>query len=319
VTFTWPLVLIALLLIPLAVFVYVRRERRRDNAVARFGNPALYPNLVPSPPGWRRHLPVALLLLALTALLVGAARPSATVSERREEATIMLAVDVSFSMAAKDVKPTRLAAAQAAADKFLDTVPTKVSVGVVSFGTHARPVLLPTTDRNLARTAIAALRPGEGTALGDGIGISLRAGGARAPGRNHPPLALLVLSDGAQTQGRLTPTAAARLARQRSVPVYTVALGTQNGVVVRPLQGGLQERIAVPPDPQTLHRISDLTGGEFFAAPNADQLKRVYERLASQLGHKRGRHEITSAFAGGGAILLLLGAGLSTFWFRRPL
>jgi Ca-activated chloride channel family protein len=319
VSFTWPLALIGLVVVPLAVYAYVRRERRRDDAVARFGNPALYPNLVPSPPGWRRHVPIALLLLALTALLVGAARPSAVVSERKEEATIVLAFDVSFSMAAKDVKPTRLAAAQAAARSFLDNAPTKVSVGIVSFGTHARPVLLPTTDRTLARTAIGALRPGEGTALGDGIGVSLRAGGARAPGRKHPPLAILVLSDGAQTQGRLTPTAAARLARQRFVPVYTVALGTQNGIVVRKLAGGLQERIAVPPDPQTLHRISTLTGGQSFSAPDAKQLRSVYERLASQLGHKRGRHEITSAFAGGGALLLLVGAGLSTLWFRRPL
>jgi Ca-activated chloride channel family protein len=315
VTFAWPLALLGLLAIPVAVAAYVVHDRRRARAAAQWGNPALLPNLVPAAPGLRRHIPVALLLLALAALLVGMARPRATVSVRREEATIVLAIDVSFSMVARDVKPTRLAAAQQAGRRFVDAVPRQVRLGLVSFATGARPVILPTTDRNLFAAGLGSLRPGEGTAIGDGIGVSLRSGGALQP--RHPPLAILLLSDGAQTQGRLTPAAAARLAKQHGVPVYTVALGTQDGIVERPLAGGYKERITVPPDPTTLRRIAVTTGGEFFQAPDAEHLRRVYEKLASRLGHRGAKKEITAAFAGGGALLFLVGGGLSTLWFRR--
>ena len=318
-TFAWPLALIALVVVPAAVALYLRHDRRRGRTISRFGNPALFPNLVPAWPGRKRHLPVALLLLALTVLVVGIARPRAKVSVARNEATVVLAVDVSFSMAATDVRPTRLAAAKAAARTFLDKVPKSLNVGLVEFGTRAHPVVFPTTDRQRVLAGIASLHPGEGTAIGDAIRVSLAAAGAQRPGRNHPPLAILMISDGAQTVGKVTPAAAARLASSRGVAVYTVALGTANGVVERPLAGGYKERIAVPPDPRTLQSLASATGGQFFTAPTAAQLSTVYTRLAKQLGHKSARREVTAAFAGAGALLFLAGGALSTLWFRRPL
>lgn len=315
-SFAWPLALLALLLVPAAVALYVLEERRRRDAASRWGSPALLPNLLPETPGLRRHVPVALLLLALTALLLGAARPRTTVSVQRREATVVLAVDVSFSMVARDVRPTRLAAAQAAALRFADEAPRAVGLGLVAFSDGAKPVVLPTTDRSRFAAGVAALRPGEGTALGDAVRVALRAGGADRAGA-HPPLAILLISDGAQTRGRLSPLAAARLARRRSVRVYTVALGTRDGIVERPLAGGYEERIAVPPDPRTLGAVATATGGESFTAADAERLRHVYENLASRLGRRPERREVTSAFAGGGALLLLAGAALSTFWFRR--
>jgi Ca-activated chloride channel family protein len=317
-SFAWPLALVALVAVPIVLALYVRHDRSRGRTIARFGNPALFPNLVPAWPGRRRHVPVVLLLLALTVLLVGMARPRATVSATRNEATVVLAVDVSYSMAAQDVRPTRLAAAQAAARTFLEKVPKSLNVGLVEFGTRAHPVVFPTTDRERLLAGIDSLHPGEGTALGDGVRVSLIAAGARRPGTNHPPLAILLLSDGAQTVGKVTPAAAARLASERGVPVYTVALGTPDGIVERPLAGGYKERIAVPPDPRTLQALASTTGGQFFTAPTASQLSVVYTRLAKRLGHRAVRREVTAAFAGAGALLFLAGGALSTLWFRRP-
>lgn len=328
-TFSWPLALLGLLLVPLALVAYVLFERRREGEVARFGNPALFPNVVGSAPGWRRHVPVALLLLALTAMLVGVARPHASRSVPREEATVVLAMDVSFSMVAKDVSPTRLAAAEAAVRRFVERVPPSFRLGLVAFGTRAVVAAPATEDREVVRSALSALRPGQGTALGDAIGLSLevagRATGTRpaAPGTSSsgatgaPPAAVLLLSDGAQTQGRLRPEQAARRARRLGIPVYTVALGTPDGVVERPLANGFRERIRVPPDPETLRKVAEVTGGEFFAAPAAGRLSRVYEQLGSRLGHRRERQEITVAFAGASGLLLLAGGALSSLWFRR--
>ena len=316
-SFAWPLALVALVAVPAVLFLYLRHDRSRGRTIARFGNPALFPNLVPAWPGRRRHIPVVLLLLALTVLLVGIARPRATVSVARNEATVVLAVDDSYSMAAHDVRPTRLAAAKSAARAFLDKVPNSLNVGLVSFSTRAHPVVFPTTDRKRMLAGIESLRPGEGTALGDAVRVSLVAG-VRRPGTNHPPLAILLLSDGAQTVGKVTPAAAARLASQRGVPIYTVALGTADGIVERPLAGGYKERIAVPPDPRTLQGLASATGGQFFTAPTASQLAVVYTRLAKRLGHRSARREVTAAFAGAGALLFLTGGVLSTLWFRRP-
>ena len=318
-TFEWPLALLGLLAVPLALAAYLVYDRRRGRDAARFATPVLFPNVVARAPGRLRHLPTAVLLLALTALVVGVARPHADISVRRNEATVVLALDVSRSMTATDVRPTRLAAAQAAARRFLELVPETVRVGVVTFATTARVVAPATHDREAVVAALEEVRPGEGTALGEALVLALRVI-RRAPTETpgvRPPAAILAISDGAQTQGETSPLDAARRARARTVPIYTVALGTPEGVVEQPPIGGYTERVRVPPDPRTLRRIARTSGGEFFGAASERRLRRIYEELGSRLGRETKRTEVTVAFAGAGGLLLLIAGALSTLLFRR--
>jgi Ca-activated chloride channel homolog len=316
--FESPYTLLALLVVPLLVWAYVYRERRRVDAARRFGNPDLLPNLVPESPGRRRHLPLALLLLGLTAMLVGIARPHATVKVKREDATVILAIDTSLSMRAKDVKPTRLAAARAAASAFLDRVPDKYRVGIVGFTGRAYVAVPPTQDRSLARMALRSLHPGEGTALGDAVALGLRLAGQQREGDgSRPPTSMLVISDGAQMSGGTTPQAAAQRAREQHVPISTVVLGTQDGVVEVPLADGFTAQLRVPPRPDTLQQLARATGGEYFTATDDARLRDIYKRLGSRLGSRKESRELSDAFAGGAAAFLLLGGGLSALWFRR--
>jgi Ca-activated chloride channel homolog len=317
-SFQWPEALAALAVVPLLAGLYVVSERRRARAGARFGNPALLPNVVGRGPGVRRHLPLAVLLVALAAMIVGVARPHATVSVRREQATVVLAMDVSRSMTANDVQPTRLLAAEDAAKAFLDEVPEKFQVALVSFGTRAVVVVAPTSDHSLVKDGLDALRPGEGTALGDAIAIAARLGHKPGtPEGQQPPSSVLMISDGAQQGGRTPPERAVKLARANHVPIYTVLVGTAGGVVQAPIPGGLHATIRVPPNPSTLQMVARRTGGQFFTATTDQGLRDVYERLGSRLGHRRTSREITDLFAGGSALLLLAGGALSALWFRR--
>jgi Ca-activated chloride channel family protein len=318
VTFDRPLYLVVLLAVPLAALAYFLWDRHRSVHAARFASPALYPNVVARAPGRLRHVPVIVLLLALAALLTAFARPRATISVKREEATILLALDVSRSMTARDVTPTRLAAAQAAARRFLEDVPKRYRVGVVTFATRANVVAPPTEDRDFAAAALSQTRAGEGTALGEAIVLSLRAAGrVRTEDGRSPPASILLISDGAQTVGQVRPVQAAQRARRAGVPVFTVALGTPEGIVERKLTGGFTERIRVPPDPASLRQIARASGGEFFAAPDAEQLQRVYDELESRVGKRDKEAEITVAFAGGGMVLMLAAGALSTLLLRR--
>ena len=319
-SFDWPVALLALLLLPLLVVLYIVRERRRTAFAAGFGNPALLPNVVDRAPGrLRRHIPIILLLLGLTAIVLGVARPHATVNVKREEATVVLALDTSRSMKAKDVEPTRLDAARNAAKAFLDRVPEKYRVGVVSFATRATVGLPPTQDRDLAKAALDALAPGEGTAIGDAVVLSTRVGGGqqRTDGEDAPPRSVLLISDGARDGGRTTPQAAAEEAKRLKVPVYTVLVGTPEGVVEETVTGGFKQIIRVPPSPETLQQIAQTSGGEFFTATDAEGLKKVYEDLGSRLGTRKESREIGDYFAGGAAAFLLVGGLLSALWFRR--
>ena len=225
-TFTWPLVLIALAAIPVLVALYIDRDRRRVAAQAEFGNPDLLPNVVDREPGRLRYLPPLIMLVALVFLIVGVARPHATVSVPREEATIVLALDVSRSMKANDVEPTRLDAARTAAKTFLDEVPEKFRVGVVSFATRAAVGVAPTEDRELVVTALDTLAPGEGTAIGDAVALSLRVGQPEGENVEAPPRAIVLLSDGARDGGQVEPAEAAQQAKRQGVPVHTVLVGT---------------------------------------------------------------------------------------------
>ncbi len=321
-SFQSPVALLGLLAIPLLVVVYVLAARGQRRAAGRFTNPALVPNLVPSAPRWRRYVPFVLALAALTLLVVGIARPHIVRSVTRDEATIVLAIDTSRSMSATDVRPSRFDAAHAAAQEFLDTVPESYRVGIVSFSTAASTVLTPTTDRDAAKVALGELRLGSGTAIGNAIArsVELASTGEQRPTTGQAsPAAVLLLSDGAQTAGGVTPDDAVKEARKLGVPVSTVALGTRDAAVQVPLPGGLKQRVVVAPDADALKQIAKDTGGTFAEAPSAEKLKEVYRSLGTRLAKDPKRVEVTSAFAAGGAILLVLGGALSTWWFRRAL
>jgi Ca-activated chloride channel family protein len=318
VSFDRPLALVLLLLIPVVVALLYVRARRQEQFAARWGNTGLLPNSIDRSPGKLRYLPLAILLVALAAMIVGVARPHAVVSVPREEATIVLAVDTSRSMKAEDVEPTRLEAAKAAAKQFLEDVPKKFRVGVVSFASRANVALPPAEDRALTEDALDSLKPGEGTAIGDAVALSAQLGRDQvADDGTRPPRAVLLISDGAPDGGTLPPQEAAERAKSLDVPVYTVVLGTPDGFVEEELTGGLRQRIQVPPQPEVLQQVAEITGGEFFAALDEERLKAVYEELASRLGHRDKRREVTDFFAGGSAALLFAGGLLSALWFRR--
>jgi len=332
-TFTWPLALLGLLLVPLALAGYLLLQRRRMRYAARFTNLDLLANLVERSPGWRRHVPAALLLLALSALLVGLARPQAVIAVPKEEATVVLAIDVSGSMEARDVMPTRMAAAREAARTFVDGLPDSSRVGLVTFSSEAQLLAPPTANRAAIRNAIESLAPGGGTALGDAIVRSLESGlaAAREPGESPEesapdpgpgdedgaPFAVLLLSDGANTQGAVEPLPAAARAQRLGVPVYTIALGTPDGIVQVTDENGFTQQIPVPPDFRTLEQIAERTGGEAFTAPTEEELSSVYEDIGRQVTQVEEERELTVAFAGAGALLMLVGAALSALWFNR--
>jgi len=318
VSFQSPYWLLALLIVPLLVAGYILRERRRVSDAARFASPALLPNVVDRRPGARRHLPVAILLLAFSALVFGVARPHATVKVPREQATVVLALDVSNSMRANDVKPTRLAAARAAAEAFAASVPKKFQVGVVTFASRATVALPPTTDRSLVHTALTSLHSSGGTALGDAVVLATQlVQRQRAVDGTVPPAAVLLISDGKQDGGKTTPTAAAAKAKAAHIPIYTVVVGTPNGQIQQKLTGGYTATIQVPANPADLQALAQTTGGRFFTAANDSGVRDVYKKLGSQLGHRSVNREMTDVVGGIAAVLLLIGGGLSALWFRR--
>ena len=316
-SFEAPLVLLALAAIPLLGLAYMRQQGRRRAQAAAFARPALQRNVVARRPGWRRHMPYLALALALALLIVAAARPQKTVAVPVERASIMLLTDNSGSMEATDVRPTRLTAAKQAAQRFVDKVPARLNIGVLAFNQTPRVLQSPTRDRFDVSAAIERMTPSGGTATGAAIATAtnvLR----HIPGElgRRPPSAMVLLSDGKSTSGA-DPIAAARAAGRLHIPIYTVALGTAGGTIEVPRRGGGSRTQAVPPDPQSLARIADASGGRAFTAQTATGLSQVYEKLGSQLGHRDEKRQVTSAVAGGGLLLLLTGAALSLGWFGR--
>lgn len=317
-TFESPVWLLALLLVPALAVGYVLRERRRGDAAARFAAPALLPNVVDHSPGIRRHLPVAILLVALAVLIFGVARPHATVKVPRQEATVILALDDSNSMRATDVEPSRLAVAQAAAESFVSRIPKKYQVGIITFASRATVALPPTADRTLVHQALTSLHSSGGTALGDAVLLATQlVQRQRTSDGKVPPAAVLLISDGKQDGGRTSVEDGAQKAKAAGIPVYTVVVGTPNGTIQQTLTGGYTATIQVPTNPQDLQLIAQTTGGRFFASPTDQGVDAVYKRLGSRLGHRTINREMTDVFGGVAALLLLLGGGMSALWFRR--
>jgi Ca-activated chloride channel family protein len=317
VSFSSPLVLLALVAIPVLIRWYVSQQRRRARAAQAFVAPALTLSLAPHRPGWRRHAPMLVFAIAVAVLIVAAARPQQTVAVPVDSAAIMLANDISSSMMATDVRPSRLITAQRAATRFLAGVPSTVLVGQIEFA--RKPVLLqsPTTDHSLTQAAIAQLRPGGGgTAIGDAIVTALHALTTLAPkGGKRPPSAIVLLSDGSSNVGT-SPLAAARQAKALHIPVYTIALGTPNGTI--PIKRGARTvNTPVPVSSQELGQIASSSGGRAYTAADSANASAVYAHLATQLGHKKVKREITASFAGGGLVMLLFGSVLSLRWFGR--
>ncbi len=315
-SFLDPAFLIALLAIPLLIKWYSSQQRGRAKAAAAFASPALSASVAPRRPRWRRHLPMLAFAVALAVLIIAAARPARTVAVPIDTASIMLANDTSGSMAAADVAPTRLAAAEKAASRFLTKVPDSVRVGLLEFNTRVTVLQSPTTDHALVTSALAQLRVTGGTAIGDAIRTALRTL-AHVPrqGGKRPPGAIVLLSDGASDVGS-DPITAAQQAAAEHIPIYTVELGTPNGTVTEK-RGNETVTVPVPPNPQQLAEIARVSHGQAFTATDANGLDTVYERLGAELGHKKVRHEMTASFAGGGLVLLLLGSAASLAWFGR--
>jgi Ca-activated chloride channel family protein len=317
VSFAAPLVLLALLALPLLGGWYVLQQRNRRAAAAAFAAPALQPSVAPRRPGWRRHLPMLAFGLALAILVLAAARPQRSVAVPVAHASIMLATDVSGSMLATDVQPNRLIAAKRAARAFLGRVPASVDVGVLEFNTRASVLQSPTRSRGNVRTAIDRMAVSGGTATGEAIAAAV--GALRSTGTvdgRRPPAAIVLISDGSSDFGR-DPVEAARAAQRLGISVYTVALGTDQGTIQVTDRAGRVRTVHVPPDPGSLAAIAAASGGQTFAAEDAAGLSAVYQRLGSRLGHRHAQRQVTAAFAAGGLVLLLAGAGMSLRWFGR--
>lgn len=309
-TFAAPAALLLLLTLPLLVLAAVAWRRRRPAPGIPHPDLDLIAAADPGPRA-RRFLPALLALLALAALVVALARPQMWRDEPREQATIMLAIDVSGSMAADDVDPFRLHAAQEAALRFADSVPRQYRVGLVSFSGTANVLVPPTTDRLALERAIEGLVPDGATAVGDAVAASLEAiraaHGSPDGDGTYEAARILLLSDGASTTGLLTSIAAGRAAAAE-VPVFTVSLGTPSGV--------LSDGTPVPPDPEEMAMLAEETGGRAFQSRDAASVAEVYERLGSFIGTERVRGEAT-AWAAGAAVALLLLAGAAA-WRLSP-
>ncbi len=340
-TFIWPSMLWLLLALPLLVLAYRWLLNRKRRTTVRLASINVAKLALGTGPGWRRHVPPLLLLLALAALLLSVARPAAIITLPMSERTIMLAMDVSGSMRAEDVKPNRLVASQVAAKAFVENLPREVRVGVVSFAGTAAVVQAPTSSREDVLAAIDRFQLQRGTATGSGIILSLATlfpdhgieiqnvtGQRNFPGKeigkkddkvftpvpagSYNSAAIIMLTDGQRTTGP-DPLDAAKMAAERGIRVYTVGIGTTSGEVI----GFEGWSMRVKLDEETLKNVSVLTQGEYFYAGTAEDLKKVYESLSSRMVVERKETEITAVFAAFGALLAALAAGLSLWWFGR--
>lgn len=310
--FTSPWYLLVLLVVPALVAYAVVNDRRRARYPVSFTNVELLAAVASGRTRRaRRFVPLALLGLALASASAALARPQARLSVPEQNATIVLLVDVSGSMRASDVAPSRLAAAVAAMNTFIDRLPSQFKVGLIAFSDTAQPLVTPTTDRAILREQVSYLEPEAGTALGDGLAAAVRmvkrslaAGGyVRKPGQ-YVPGAIVLLSDGAQNRGDLQPYQAALEAKQAGIRVYGIAFGTPNGTVSFGF-GAFTNQVPVPPDPATIQMIAQVTGGRSYTAQTASSVAGIYRSLGSSIGRTTKEVPIASWFAAAAAFLLL--------------
>ena len=325
-SFKSPYLLLSLLLVPLAIFAYVLLERKRAARSATWSSPALLPNMVQGAPGSRRYLPAILFAIALTLLLVGFARPQAKFKEAKDGATVVLMIDTSGSMGANDVRPTRLLAADAAVTEFVTKLPSRYRASLITFSNGIAVKVPPTYDRQAVIKGLPTKPVLEGTALGDAISqavkVARKAVGPSKPGSPHPPASILLISDGGNNTGRVTPGAAALQAKKAGVPVSTIALGTPAGQVHQnvPLGKGKQTFPLVqqvPVETKTLKQVATASGGRFYAVSTPAGLTSVYTELGKRLVYSKQFREITIGLTLAAFVLILAGAGLSAWWFRR--
>jgi Ca-activated chloride channel family protein len=339
-TFVWPHLLWGLLALPVLVLLYLWLMYRRRKNTLRYASLSLVKQAMGKGPGWRRHLPPALLLVAIATLLVASARPLAIVTLPSQQETIILAMDVSGSMRAADVQPSRLVAAQDAAKAFVKDLPRSVRVGVVSFAGTAAVVQPPTQSHEDIYAAIDRFQLQRGTAIGSGIVLSLAtlfpdAGIdlSQITGQRSMPLAtgekpkpdfvpvepgsygsgaIILLTDGQRTTGP-DPMDAAKMAADRGVRVYAVGIGTKDGETIGFEGWSMRVRL----DEDALKGIASATRAEYFYAGTAADLKKVYQSLSTRLVVEKKETEITGLFAATAAVLVVLAAGLSVAWFGR--
>jgi Ca-activated chloride channel homolog len=314
----WRLLLVVVLLLMLVAYILVQRSRQKY--ALRFTSVDLLASVAPRRSGWQRHISAALLLVAVLALVGGLANPMRNVRVPRQRGTIMLAIDTSGSMAATDVTPTRLKAAESAARNFVEKLPKGLKIGLLSFNTSATVVASPTLDHETVLNAISTLQVGGGTATGEAIFQSLGAIAAlpKAADGKKAPGVIVVMSDGSPTIGRngespqQTVQEATAAAKQASVPIDSIAFGTPTGTIE--IQG---EVVSVPADPQTMQQIASGSGGKSFTAKSANQLTSVYEQIRKSVGYDTVRRDMAAWFTGAGLVLMILTAGAALIWSQR--
>jgi Ca-activated chloride channel family protein len=309
----WLFVLLAVAGVGLA---YLLLQLRRKKFVARFSNTQLLASVVPRRPGWRRHLTFALLLIALTVLSLGVARPTAAVRVPQEKATVMLAIDVSLSMQATDVLPSRIAAAKQAAQEFADLLPKRINLGLVKFGRAGNVLVPPTLDRESVKRSISSLQLEQYTAIGEAVfacldAINTFSQSSTAANEQPAPARIVLLSDGYNTVGRKVADAAAA-AKKANTPVSTIAFGTDSGTVE--VEGQIQP---VPSDKPTLRGLAQATGGSFHTAASADELKSVYNDIGSQIGYTTLQRDISWRFMLAGLLCAISAGAVSLLWAGR--
>jgi Ca-activated chloride channel family protein len=331
-SFIWPTLLLMLIFVPILVLLYLWLQGRRRRFAARYGSLGLVHDAMGSGIGFRRHVPAMIFLTGIAILLFSLARPQATVSVPKIEGTIMLTFDVSGSMAADDLKPTRIEAAKAAARQFVEQQPSGISIGVVVFSDGGISVQRPTDSREETLATIDRLVPRRGTSIGNGILVALNTVAVEAgdppilntsdlsqdpsvtpvesPQGWYPSAVIVLFTDGENNQ-EPDPAMAAEVAADLGVRVYTVGVGTTAGAPIE-VEGMTVHTML---DERTLQFIAAETGGQYYNAGNEEDLRRIYNDIEPQLSIKPEEMEMTSILAGLGMIIFLVGGMLSLLWF----
>lgn len=300
-----PLALLGLLLLPLMAGALWWRAKRPRRDVVRFSAAPTLATLVAAEPRWPRYIPPLLMALAIAALSLSFARPERTVTVADRQASVMLVTDASGSMAAQDVEPSRLEAVRAAALDFIDKVPAELRVGAMTFAQTPLATTRPTTDREPVRDLIEDTIANGGTGTGDALDVAIEAVRPRGEKDREKPAAIVLLSDGRTTSGK-NPVIVARRAKRLQVPVYTVSLGTREGTVP-----GNGAPFRVPPDPETMKRVAQVSGGRFYNVTDGAKLSEIYQRLGRQIGSHEEQRDISVVFVAVALMALLAALALS--------